>query len=277
MAGDGDFLEHLLVAALDRAITFTQVDAMAVRVEQDLDLHVAGTFDEAFDDQPIVAEGGHRLAPRGGQRLQQPVWVPDRAHPLAPTAGRRLDDEREADPTGRPSQDAVGLPGAVVAGQDRDAEGGRQPTCCRLVAHRPDGRRREGRPSGSPPPRPARRNPRSRRGTRNQDGGRRRRRQGPPPRRPTGSSRSRPCGPSVTGMTARMPSRWQVRLIRSAISPRFAMNTVRINGLGIGPPRSRPASGPANASSTSDATRHRPPTRRAGSTPGRDPALDGSW
>ena len=114
---------------------------MAVRVEQDLDLDVAGALEQALEDEPIVAERGDGFAPCGGQRLGQPARLTDRAHPLAAAAGRRLDDEREADPACRPGQDAVGLSGAVVAGQDRDAERGGQPTRGGLVAHRADGRR----------------------------------------------------------------------------------------------------------------------------------------
>ena len=81
----------------------------------------------------------------------------DRAHPLAAAAGRRLDDEREADLAGRPGQDAVALSGAVVAGRGpgcraRPPADGRPP--CRPSRGSPTG---EARPSGSRPPRPARR------------------------------------------------------------------------------------------------------------------------
>ena len=76
------------------------------------------------------------------------------------------------------------------------------------------------------------------------------------------SSRSSAPGPSVTGTTARMPSREHVRVIRSAISPRLAMNSVRIGFDG----RFLAAEAP-NASIAPNATRQRPPTRRAGSCP----------
>ena len=69
----------------------------------------------------------------------------------------------------------------------------------------------------------------------------------------------------MTGTTARIPSRSQVRVIRSAISPRFAMKTVRIE-VGSAAASCRAAGAP-NASIASDATRQRPPTRRAGSRP----------
>ena len=55
-------LEHLLVPPLDRAIALAEVDAVAVGVEQDLDLDVARPFEEALEDQPVVAECRGRLA-----------------------------------------------------------------------------------------------------------------------------------------------------------------------------------------------------------------------
>ena len=73
----------------------------------------------------------------------------------------------------------------------------------------------------------------------------------------------------------RMPRRSQVPRILTAISPRFAMNRVRMAVLGrwadgaveafAGPESAVPGS--RNASIASFATRHRPPTRRAGSRP----------
>ena len=63
-------LEDLLVAALDRAVAFAEVDARAVGIEQDLDLDVARADDEALEDQPVVAEGGRRLAPGRGDGVR---------------------------------------------------------------------------------------------------------------------------------------------------------------------------------------------------------------
>ena len=66
-------LEHLLVAALDRAVAFAQRHARAIAIEQDLDLDVTCSDDEALQDQPVVAEGRGSLAPGGSDRLRQPV------------------------------------------------------------------------------------------------------------------------------------------------------------------------------------------------------------
>ena len=99
------------------------------------------------------------------------------------------------------------------------------------------------------------------------------------------SSRSSASGPVVSGAMARIPSRSHVRRMRVAISPRLAMNRVRI-GPGessrsrrrpsragrapVAPPSAPPspvACCATNASIASVATRHRPPTRLAGSRP----------
>src|SRR6185503_15707565 len=55
--------EDLLVAALDRAVALAEMDAVAVAVEQELDLDVARSLDQPLEDEPVVAERGQRLAP----------------------------------------------------------------------------------------------------------------------------------------------------------------------------------------------------------------------
>ena len=118
----GRLLEHLLVAPLDRAVALAEVDAVPVAVEQDLDLDVAGAFEESLEDQAVVAEGCLGLAASGGELGREAVGVADRAHALATATGRRLDQERVADPLGRLGQRCVRLVGVVVAGRRRDAE-----------------------------------------------------------------------------------------------------------------------------------------------------------
>jgi hypothetical protein len=49
-------LDHLLVAALDRAFALMQVHHVAVRIAQHLDLDVARALDELLDEHPVVAE-----------------------------------------------------------------------------------------------------------------------------------------------------------------------------------------------------------------------------
>src|SRR4051794_35516713 len=47
------FLEHLLMAALRRAVALTEMNPVAVRVEQDLDLDVARALDQPFQDEAV--------------------------------------------------------------------------------------------------------------------------------------------------------------------------------------------------------------------------------
>ena len=226
--GGGRLLEHLLVAPLDRAVALAEVDAVALAVEQDLDLDVPGAFEESLEDQSVVVEGGLCLASGGGEVRREAVGEANRAHALAAATGRRLDQQGIADALGRLDERCVRLVVIVVAGGHGDAEARRELPAGRLVAHGPDGFRwwpdpadpgldhalgevgvlgeeAEARVEGVGVSRVERRRPR--------------------PRRPGGRRRpGRPCG----GVTARMPSRSQVRAIRVAISPRLAMKRIPI-------------------------------------------------
>ena len=63
------FLDHLLVAALQRAVALEQMDDIAVLVAEHLHLDMARAGDIFLDQHAVVAEGGRRLALAGGQRL----------------------------------------------------------------------------------------------------------------------------------------------------------------------------------------------------------------
>ena len=52
------FLDHLLVAALDRTFALAEIDHVAMLVAQHLDLDVAGIDDEFLDEDAVVAERG---------------------------------------------------------------------------------------------------------------------------------------------------------------------------------------------------------------------------
>jgi hypothetical protein len=93
-------LDHLLVAALERAVALEQVDRVPVAVGEHLDLDVARALDQALQQHPVVAEGGTRLAAAGGERLAERGQVVDPAHALAAAAGSGLDQQRRADPGG---------------------------------------------------------------------------------------------------------------------------------------------------------------------------------
>src|SRR4029079_4590834 len=110
------------------------MDARTEGIEQDLDLDVAPAFDEALEDQPVVTECGRRLAPGAAERVGQAIRLAARPHALAPAPCRGLDEEREADLPRRGYECLVGLAVAVIARDDGDAEGGREPARGALVA-----------------------------------------------------------------------------------------------------------------------------------------------
>ena len=80
-------LDHLLVAALDRALALAQVDRVAVLVGEDLDLHVARLLDEFLHVDRVVAEARLRLAARALDGALEILLVLHQAHALAAAAG----------------------------------------------------------------------------------------------------------------------------------------------------------------------------------------------
>ena len=100
--GGGALLEHLLVAALDRAVALAEMDRGAVAVGQHLDLDVSRPLDVALAEDPAVAKARLGFAARGLERLLEPVGGAHDAHPAPAAAGRRLDDQRVADLLGLP-------------------------------------------------------------------------------------------------------------------------------------------------------------------------------
>ena len=98
--GGGRLLEHLLVAALDRALALAEGDDLAVLVGQQLDLDVSGPLDVALVVDGVVAESRLRLPPgrfRGFLELRR---LAHDTHPTAAPTGCRFHDEREADLVG---------------------------------------------------------------------------------------------------------------------------------------------------------------------------------
>jgi hypothetical protein len=129
------------VAALQRAVALAEMDAVAIGIEQDLDLDVTRALEEPLEDEAVIAERRVGL-PSGGRELGRQIRaIPHGPHALAPATGRRLDEDRVADPLRGPLQGRVTLVRAVVALDGRDPETARELPRGRLVAHRPDRRR----------------------------------------------------------------------------------------------------------------------------------------
>ncbi len=144
--GRGGFLDQLLVAPLQRAVALAEMEDAAVRVGEDLDLDVARVVDRALEQQARVAERGLRFGSGGRERGSERAFVRDAAH-AAPAAARRgLDHHRIADAACRFAQRRHRLIGAVVAGNDGNADSGHALARLRLVGHRAHRRGRRADP-----------------------------------------------------------------------------------------------------------------------------------
>ncbi len=90
ISGEGHLLDHLLVAALDRAIALAQVDDVALVSPQDLELDVVGVLDVLLDVYPELPKAFSASA-RGVITLDaaRTVVVGD-AHAAAAAAGTAL-------------------------------------------------------------------------------------------------------------------------------------------------------------------------------------------
>ena len=92
----GGLLDHLLVAALYRAVAQTQ-HVHGGTVGQQLHLDVPRSLDPPFAEHRVVAEGRLCLAPGGRERRLQVGRVAHDPHAAPAAAGRRLDEQRVAD------------------------------------------------------------------------------------------------------------------------------------------------------------------------------------
>ena len=131
------FLDHLLMAALDRAIPLAEMDDVAVLVGEDLDFDVAGVGDRALQDQLARCRrrSSPRSAPAPGLRARSSAEATSRM-PRAAAARGGLDHQREADTAAFRNQHGIGL----VRRPDNPArrERRRLPSdalAARLVAH----------------------------------------------------------------------------------------------------------------------------------------------
>jgi hypothetical protein len=130
------------VAALHRAVAFTEVDDLAVHVGEDLNLDMAGAEQRTLDQQARVAEGRLRFAGRGSERRVQRAFVEDEPHATPAAAGPGLDHQRKAGAQRRGAQRGGLLVFAVVARQHGHAGRGQTLARARFVGHREHGGRR---------------------------------------------------------------------------------------------------------------------------------------
>jgi hypothetical protein len=96
----GRFLDHLLVAALERAVALEQVHDVAVAVAEHLHLDVARREDVFLNQHAVVAKRARRLSLCALERVVEVLSGIDAAHPLPAAARDRLDQHRIADIAG---------------------------------------------------------------------------------------------------------------------------------------------------------------------------------
>src|SRR5207245_11115946 len=111
-------LDDLLVTALDRAFALAEMDDVAVRIAEQLDLDMARLFDIFFEKDPIVAKARLGLVLRAAEPLAQFGIVMRDAHALASATGLGLDHLGIADLTSDRKR-VLGRYGLVESAMDR--------------------------------------------------------------------------------------------------------------------------------------------------------------
>ncbi len=142
----GRLLDDLLVAALQRAVAFAEVDGAAMGVTEDLHLDVTGGRQPPLQEHPVVVECGRRLATGRRQSFRQVVEIGDDPHAAAAPAGGGLDQQRCAQPRCLPDQGGVVQVDTGIAGHDRHTRRLGQPASLHLVTQRAHRRRRRAHP-----------------------------------------------------------------------------------------------------------------------------------
>ena len=118
--GRGRDLDHLLVAALHRAVALVEVDDVALGVGEDLHLDVARVDHRLLEEHGGVAERGLGLAHGRVDGVAQVLGPLDPAHAAPATARDGLDEDRETDVVGRGDQ-RVDVGGGRAGAQHRHA------------------------------------------------------------------------------------------------------------------------------------------------------------
>ena len=138
----GRFLDHLLVATLDRAVPFAEMDHSAVAVRKYLDLDVPRPDDGFLKNEIAIAKGVLRL---GSCCLERGGKIPgllDQPHAAPAAAGCGLDHDGIADLCGRVGECLLRLILALIAGHAGHACLDHPALGARLVAHDVNGVRR---------------------------------------------------------------------------------------------------------------------------------------
>jgi hypothetical protein len=90
--GSRSNLDDLLVATLNRAITFEKMDGVSSAVSEELNFDMAWTFEETFDEDCTITEGGLGFGNRTFKRTLELGSFTDYSHSTASTTHSSLDD-----------------------------------------------------------------------------------------------------------------------------------------------------------------------------------------
>ncbi len=88
------FFDHLLVTALNRAVTFVQIHDVAVRVTQHLNFDMAWLFNKFLDKDAIITKSILGFVLARGEPFVGFLIIEGNTQPLAATARRGLDHDR---------------------------------------------------------------------------------------------------------------------------------------------------------------------------------------
>ncbi len=129
------FLDHFLMAALYRAITLEQVNAIAETVHKHLYFHMARADQVFLNQQAIITKRRACFAPGGGDIVVQRGSGEHDTHAFTATAGTGFQQQRITDAFGLGAQAFVALLIAVIAGHQRHTAVGQQGFGAGLIAH----------------------------------------------------------------------------------------------------------------------------------------------
>ena len=113
------FFNHFLVTALDGAIPFVEVQAMAVLIGKHLNLHMPGLEHVFFDQHACIAKRRQRFTLSRSQCFGQLAFVVHHFHALAATPGGGFKQDRVADVLSRGAKGLQILRLAVITRHQR--------------------------------------------------------------------------------------------------------------------------------------------------------------